>query len=128
MKIPSGGDGNGDEAAKEALELRDSVLDFAEAELDRKVARAVGDGAARRCRVKILQVRKFETQVVAGTNFRLDFTAGCEGEGEEGAAKLRCREVVVYQPLPYACRQPQPEDNPRCLSVRGNMEEKCGAE
>ncbi len=77
-------------------------------------------------------VRATATQVVAGTNYRLMFTVGCRGDLNP---RLQCEEVVVFQPLPHACRQVPVANNQcgdsvdagnsRCLSVTGDIEEKC---
>ena len=55
-------------------------------------------------------------KVVAGTNYRFEFTAGCSGI--EDGASVHCSELTIHEPLPHACRSNGLSGfNPRCLSL-----------
>ena len=63
-------------------------------------------------------------KVVAGTNYRMMFTASCNQNG----IPLRCEELVVYEPLPHTCSKSSgSSSNPNCLSISVDIEEKCSA-
>lgn len=59
---------------------------------------------------------------MAGTNYRMTLKARCRGS--DGKAHLSCPEMVVFQPLPHACREPE-EGNPNCLSLTSDVAREC---
>ena len=76
-------------------------------------------------------IHKVETQVVAGTNYRvtvsLKSTEWC-GFIPGGASEsvVRCEAVRVFKPLPFSCNSPNP-DNPKCMELEAYMSEKCSS-
>jgi len=85
------------------------------------------------CSLKLAEITKLESQVVAGKNHKISLRLehdGLECENVVGADTSKdyvCEEVMVYEPLPYKC--PGGVDafvaGERCYQTVTPMEEKC---
>ena len=78
------------------------------------------------CEVERGYVNRLESQVVAGTNYRISFQlkSTCTVPGGSHQVEINCKEVVVYVPLSFNCRNTDP-DNPKCMEMSERFEEKC---
>jgi hypothetical protein len=68
-------------------------------------------------------VKKVETQVVAGTNYRVSFTM------KSNCGIIKCLELRIFKPLPFACPNEgnAAADNPRCLVISQSLTNKCSS-
>ena len=57
----------------------------------------------RPCNARISKIENFQTQTVAGTNYILDLTA--KWDGNCAGREFVCREITIYEPLPFECDQ-----------------------
>ena len=72
-------------------------------------------------------IHKVETQVVAGTNYRVTVSlkSTCIIPGGASESVTRCEAVTVFKPLPFSCNSPNP-DNPKCMELtETDVSEKC---
>jgi len=68
----------------------------------------------------LLDIVKFQRQVVAGTNFRLSLRLRTKsGSDCSEVVEKTCDNIVLFRPLPYACTPSK--DNSHCLSL-SNLE------
>ena len=69
---------------------------------------------------------RVESQVVAGTNYRITFSlkSTCAIPGGSNEIAINCQEIVVYVPLEVFCKDPNP-DNPKCMEMSVRLEENC---
>ena len=75
-------------------------------------------------------VHKVERQVVAGMNYRVTVSlkSTCVIPGGARESVLRCEAVKVFQPLPFSCNSPNP-DNPKCMELtEADITEKCSSD
>jgi len=98
-------------------ELND-VLDFAKIEAKNSLLGNYGSGDC--ADLELDDLGKAESQVVAGTNYRITFSLKSTCAGSEVA--ISCEEVIVYKPLGYACQNPNP-DNPKCMEVSEGLDD-----
>merc|ERR1719264_1071391 len=82
------------------------------------------------CEIEVDSVHKVERQVVAGMNYRVTVSlkSTCVIPGGARESFLRCEAVKVFQPLPFSCNSPNP-DNPKCMELtEADITEKCSSD
>ena len=78
------------------------------------------------CDIELDNLGRVESQVVAGTNYRVTFSlkSTCAIPGGSNRVAISCEEIIVYKPLEVYCQNPSP-DNPQCMEMSEGLEEKC---
>ena len=78
------------------------------------------------CDIELDNLGRVESQVVAGTNYRVTFSlkSTCAIPGGSNRIAITCEEVVVHMPLEFRCQNPNWQ-NPKCMDMSERMEENC---
>ena len=95
-------------------ETTDEVVRFVVSEVSRSMSGGGGDG------LRLDSVIRIEQQVVAGMKFKVSIRLR-----RDSGNNVECREIIVFQPLPFQCEKGPGDENPKCLEIMDGIGEKC---